>query len=34
MDSKIQLFENERIRSAWDGKKKNGTFLLSMWLLL
>lgn len=39
-DNKIQLFENQRIRTAWDEEKeewyfsivKNGTSPLLMWL--
>lgn len=30
---KIQLFEDQRIRTAWDTERKNGIFLLPMLLL-
>ena len=28
---KIQLFEDKRIRTAWDAEKEDGTSPLSMW---
>lgn len=31
LDDKIQLFEDKRIRTAWDEEKRSGIFLLSMW---
>lgn len=31
MGDKIQLFEDKRIRTAWDMEKEEWYFLLSMW---
>ena len=31
-NSSIQLFEDQKIRTAWDAERKNGIFLLWMWL--
>ena len=32
-DDRIQLFENKRIRTAWDAEKEEWYFLSSMWWL-
>lgn len=32
-NDKIQLFEDKRIRTAWDEKKGNGIFPSLMWWL-